>query len=211
MTLGKEDNHWIFAHRGQWSNVEEQNSVASIDRAFMNGFSVETDIRERMGKLIISHDLPSARETPTDLQMESKGRFALNIKEDGLFTFFEQLRETIVSTSSFLFDGSIPQMYGIRKIGLPHALRLSEFEKDLPWKSEYLWIDGFETNWWMYQPKIYSLIENYNCIFVSPELHKREYGEAFDWFAETRVNKKFNISVCTDYPQNLLEHCNGQL
>lgn len=211
MTNIKDLNLWIIAHRGQWSNKAEQNSIVSIEKAFASGFAVETDVRERNGKLIISHDSPNQKIDLPELLIKPGDRFALNIKEDGLFDFFENQRELIRSTSSFLFDGSIPQMHFINKLGLPHALRLSEFETDIPWECEYLWIDGFETDWWMNESKIYSLIEKYNCIFVSPELHKRDYAEAFDWFAETRVNKKLNISVCTDFPQTLLEHCNGQL
>jgi hypothetical protein len=209
MSFNKELSLWIIAHRGDWSSKIEQNSIASIERAFAGGFSVETDVRQFMGKLVVSHDIPNSNEYLPELQIKHGNRFALNIKEDGLFNFFEQQREMIISTSSFLFDGSIPQMYVINKLGLPHALRLSEFEREIPWNCEYLWIDSFESSWWLNDPSVYKLIEKYKCIFVSPELHNRDYSEAFDWFADIRVNKGFNISVCTDFPQALSEYCHG--
>lgn len=61
MTNIKDLNLWIIAHRGQWSNKAEQNSIVSIEKAFASGFAVETDVRERNGKLIISHDSPNQK------------------------------------------------------------------------------------------------------------------------------------------------------
>jgi hypothetical protein len=209
MVSDSTDSNWIFAHRGQWSNPAEQNSVISTNTAFTNGFSVEADIRFQNGILILSHDHPSPKDVLSELNFSDKKRFALNIKEDGLLRHFENYRDEIIASSSFLFDGSLPEMYQFRKVGLPHALRLSEYEREISWKSEYLWIDGFETNWWIQDSRILALIENHQCIFVSPELHGREHSEAFDWFAELRVNSKLNFSVCTDYPQTLKELCCG--
>jgi hypothetical protein len=96
-------------------------------------------------------------------------------------------------------------MYQVRKAGLPHALRLSEFEKEIPWKSQYLWIDGFDSDWWMNANLILKKLEEFNCIFVSPELHGREHRAAFDWFAELKKHRGYVFSVCTDYPLELQE------
>jgi len=200
-------NKWIFAHRGLWDLPQEQNSSSALKNAFSLGFGVETDIRSFLGRVVISHD-PIL--SPTDLsilEIDSQNRFALNLKEDGLMTQLKAHHEQIEFSSSFLFDGSMPQMYKIWKMGLPHALRLSEYEQEVPWESDYLWIDGFETDWWLKNPQISTIASKSHCVFVSPELHGRNHQLAFDWFAEMKSNQFFDFSVCTDYPRELSIHC----
>ena len=198
----------IFAHRGLWKLPIEQNSQQSILGAFNKGFAVETDIRDYFGKLIISHDPLQTAENLNVIQLTENHRFALNIKEDGLLKHYEDNREMIVESASFLFDGSVPQMYGIMKLGIPHALRLSEFESEIPWKSEYLWIDGLESDWWMQSSDIYRHLDNFHCVFVSPELHGRNYSQAFEWFAQLKQLQDFDFSICTDFPIELRAVCN---
>jgi len=75
----------VFAHRGFWNNKNEQNSLVSFQNAIREGFSIETDIRQFAGELIISHDSP---QLPLPLELldviDTQTTFALNIKEDGL-------------------------------------------------------------------------------------------------------------------------------
>jgi len=80
----------ILAHRGLWQSPAEKNSRAALRRALEDGFGVETDIRDRAGQLVISHDPPQA-EVPTVAEffeayaeMGAPGILALNIKADGL-------------------------------------------------------------------------------------------------------------------------------
>jgi len=80
-----------LAHRGAWSNRVDQNSFAALCDALDKGFGLETDIRDLNGKLVISHDLPTAGlAMPLEQLLEyySQGCFtsslALNIKADGL-------------------------------------------------------------------------------------------------------------------------------
>jgi hypothetical protein len=203
--LDEPSKNWIISHRGLWKSKVEQNSPQAFRNAAANGFAIETDVRDHQGELVVSHDVVSSFGSINFLEMDGFTKFALNIKEDGLFAHFERVRSKIESSSSFLFDGSIPQMYQVRKVGLPHALRLSEFEKEIPWKSQYLWIDGFDSDWWMNSNWILRKLDEFNCIFVSPELHGREHRAAFDWFAELKKHKGYNFSVCTDYPLELQE------
>lgn len=209
MTSENFESAWIFAHRGQWLSYDQQNTITSFSKAFRNGFSVEADIRERMGRLVISHDVPDYNDSLFELELSESTRFALNVKEDGLLHHLENSRNHIITSSSFVFDGSLPEMYRYKNVGIPHALRLSEYENEIPWKSEYLWIDGFNSDWWIGDPKVLSFVEDYQCIFVSPELHGRDHSRAFDWFADLKINHGLNLSVCTDFPQDLKDHSNG--
>ena len=36
----------ILAHRGFWNSKEERNSIVAFEKAFQNGFGIETDIRD---------------------------------------------------------------------------------------------------------------------------------------------------------------------
>ena len=202
------ESQWIFAHRGLWLNSAAQNTPVSLADAFLAGFSVETDIRDFKGKLVISHDPIMSEIELVELSLTENRRFALNIKEDGLLPHFSRNFQNLVNSKSFLFDGSIPQMYGIWKLGIPHALRISEFEKEVPWLCEYLWVDGFESDWWQQKKEISSFMGNYHCVFVSPELHGRNHKRAFDWFAEKKRENIFEFSVCTDFPLELRSLCN---
>lgn len=50
----------ILAHRGWWTSREDQNSLDALTRALTAGFGVETDIRDCAGRLVVSHDMPTA-------------------------------------------------------------------------------------------------------------------------------------------------------
>jgi hypothetical protein len=207
MTFIDPRQHWILAHRGLWNTPQEQNTLSSLNDAFSLGFGVETDIRSYLGSLVISHDPILSSDNLVHLKMNDQNRFALNLKEDGMFSTLKLHQEEISCSTSFLFDGSMPQMYTAWKMGFPHALRISEFEREVPWSSQYLWIDGFETDWWMDDPLVSSLALKSHCVFVSPELHGRDYRAAFDWFAEMRCKQLFEFSVCTDHPEELSGLC----
>jgi hypothetical protein len=200
-------NQWIIAHRGEWGAFEEQNSHVAFQKALQHGFGIETDIRHHENHLIVSHDVVTDFQNILSFELELQGRYDLNIKEDGLGAHFAELRDGIENTNSFLFDGSVPQMYLIRKLVLPHALRLSEYESEIPWEPTYIWVDGFESDWWLANSEIMAKLDNYHLVFVSPELHGRSHHVAFDWFANLKVNHKRAFSVCTDFPSELLELC----
>ena len=47
----------IVAHRGCWYSEEEKNTKEALIRAFEKRFGIETDIRDRNGQLVISHNI----------------------------------------------------------------------------------------------------------------------------------------------------------
>jgi hypothetical protein len=194
---------WIFAHRGLWTDVRDQNSQLAISNGLSSGFAVETDFRDMLGELVISHDPPVENSVLFFDKSWSERRIAYNIKSDGLSSHFAHMVQDMRDTNSFVFDGSMPEMLKMRRLGVPHALRLSEYERDLPWNVEFVWVDGFEEDWWLNDPRIMSLLQAKHLIFVSPELHGREHRLAFDWFSQLRAREIYDFSVCTDFPVEL--------
>jgi hypothetical protein len=198
------NNKHVFAHRGLWGSSVPQNSLSSFQLAVENGFSIETDIRHQNGALVTSHDLKSGIEPfhPVDLT-NFHTPFALNLKEDGLQELLINIRDWIEISHSFVFDGSLPQMYLYRKLGIPHGLRMSEFERVLPWKSDVIWLDSFESDWWIIE-KDFEMIEDSDVVVVSPELHGRDPRHVWDFLANQNSLGRKRYSICTDQPLGYL-------
>jgi len=195
----------VFCHRGLWESLDLQNSLHSFEIAQNFGFSVETDIRHSEGQAVICHDLAVEAELPNlELLASFTNTFALNIKEDGLQDFFANVRSWIEATESFVFDGSIPEMHKYRQIGINHALRLSEFEKTIPWQSGHIWLDSFREDWWLEDKEVFKIFEGSKVVVVSPELHGRDPRFVWDFLAQERIKGRFDLSVCTDRPLEYL-------
>jgi len=195
------DSKSVFAHRGFWKNSFPQNSLDSFEAAESMGFSIETDLRTFNGDLVISHD-SILGESFIGLNNLTRlnSAFALNIKEDGLQTKIVELREWIKGSSSFVFDGSLPEMYRYKKLGIDHALRISEYERTLAWDCNTVWLDSFESDWWVDDVSLIEIIQGKNVIVVSPELHGRDYKNLWDYLRESRQKGRFDFSICTDLP-----------
>ena len=201
-------NSRIFTHRGLWNSANLPNSKISLGNAKSAGFSAEVDLRTFLGEICIAHDakqLGGAAKLRDILDKEFS--LALNIKEDGLLDCLSPLTDFFRTNGSFVFDGSIPQMYQYYKFGFPHALRLSEFERDLPWSSGIIWLDSFVEDWWIGNDEILSLFYDHRVIVVSPELHNRNPLKA--WQKLRQLSKKqVGFEICTDIPQDFLEFIN---
>lgn len=196
----------IYAHRGIWKNRGDQNKPRSFVQARKLGFGIEVDFRSYGEKLLISHDpiLNKWRGLTLVSEFEfSDLAVAINIKEDGLGNQIHNFLKTYPNDHSFAFDGSIPEMLRIRNLGISHALRLSEFEQELPWKSNFVWVDSFNFDWFIDSLKVPEILENSFPIFVSPEIHGREFRYAWDYFNELTSSGNTNFGVCTDLPVEL--------
>lgn len=194
----------IYAHRGMWQTPNQQNSRQSIEAARLFGYGVETDLRSKSHSLVISHD-PYGDSNPLAVDEIDFAEIpvALNIKEDGLLPQYEAFINKYPNQHTFLFDGSIPEMVKIKEKKLPHALRLSEYETELPWEPQFLWIDGFNSDWWIESPKILNLLEKYFVVFVSPEIHGREIEGAWEFFCLLHSKGSAQFGICTDHPDKL--------
>ena len=200
----------IYAHRGMWQSLDQQNSLQSIEATRISGFGVETDFRSHDNSLVISHDPCRASNFLTVDEIDfSEIPVALNIKEDGLLDHYESFLTKYPNKFTFLFDGSIPEMVKIREKGLPHALRLSEYETELPWESQFLWIDGFYSDWWINSSQVFDLLEKHFVVFVSPELHKRDAESAWEFFNVLQSKRIAQFGICTDNPNELKAKINA--
>ncbi len=138
----------IFAHRGFWKEGGSgPNSLESLNSAFEEGFAVETDVRDHQKENVISHD-PRGSSTYNSFNREllALGRIAINIESEGLVPRFTDLTEYIQDSRSFVLDCSFPQILQFRNASIPHEFRISEFERELPWKPEYIWFDAFNND-----------------------------------------------------------------
>ena len=194
----------IFAHRGLWKESGTgPNSPESLNSAFGEGFAVETDVRDQKKEIVISHD-PCGSSTcnPFNREILALGRIAVNIKADGLVPRFTELREDLRESGSFVFDCSFPQILQFRNASIPHALRISEFERELPWKPEYIWLDAFNDDWWIKDVNIRKMMDEIPTIIVSPELHGRDFLNVWEEFSGLTKEVE-SIGICTDFPHQL--------
>ena len=191
----------IFAHRGFWVNSHAQNSIDSFEAAARNGFSIETDLRSFNGTLVISHD-PISGDRYIELGdlIRLNSTFALNVKEDGLQSKILEIREWIKSSNSFVFDGSLPEMFRYKKLGIDHALRISEYERELAWDCKFVWLDSFESDWWIDDMSVIEYLQGREVVVVSPELHGRDHKSLWSYLHESRQKGRFDFSICTDLP-----------
>ena len=182
-----------------------KNSRAALEDATKAGYSIETDIRLYDNNLIISHDAEiSGEEVRLDTVNFADSSVALNIKSDGLVTHVKSWFSSRLLDGTFVFDGSIPEMYKYLQHSIPHALRLSEFESELPWIPNYIWLDAFTIDWWLNDQKVVDIIKNSKVIIVSPELHGRDPRRVWDFILED-INNFLDVSFCTDRPNDLWE------
>lgn len=200
----------IYAHRGLSSDSLLENSRDSIVAAKNLCFGAEVDLRMRNQGIYLSHeqDLASDKATLEEIS-ELLMPLALNIKEDGLLPFVKTSFNFQENMNSFVFDGSIPQMLFARKNSIPHALRISEYENELPWQPDYVWIDCFDGDWYIESKNIYKIVEEHKVVFVSPELHGRDYSKAWSFIHNISVKSDSWIGICTDYPVEFQEFIGG--
>lgn len=145
----------ILAHRGYWLNEKEKNTKVAFERAFSNGFGIETDIRDYTGKLVISHNIADTNSLQfTDflelyLKSGSSLPLALNIKSDGLQELLKKYLVSYQIKNYFLFDMSVPEQIVYLNQNFQIFSRQSEFETSIIFyeKVQGIWMDEFAEDW----------------------------------------------------------------
>lgn len=197
----------IYAHRGMWESVDNQNTLDSCLLAKKHDFGVELDVRSNFGNLYLSHDQDKSRTTNLFSEvMNLRVPIAINLKEDGLLKRISKMSNLMKVPGTFVFDGSLPEMVQARKMGISHALRISEYEEKLPWDPDFVWLDSFESDWWVNSESIFDMFAKQNVVVVSPELHGRESGEVWHYLKSITKSKNLKIGICTDEPMRFYEY-----
>lgn len=204
----------LLAHRGLWEHGLPKNSLAALYAAIDRGLGVETDVRDLDGRLVISHD-PPTQAAHADLDAflahcaatPQAGCLALNIKADGLQTRLQERLAAHGLSHYFVFDMSVPDLLGWRRLGLPYAVRLSEFEDGGPLleAARFVWLDAFERDDWYPHTLVPSLLAQGKTVaLVSPELHGRPHAAA--WQRIKRMDDgSGRLWLCTDLVTQALE------
>lgn len=189
--------------------MSEKNTEIAFQRSFSLGFGTETDIRDYKGNLVISHDIATLDSMSLDYFFQLVNRFdanslplALNIKSDGLQKNISTLLEKYHISNYFIFDMSIPDLKVSIDWGLNSYVRLSEYEKDLPFYDSIsgIWLDSFSSVWYTASTVKKHVDQGKSVCIVSAELHKRNHLAHWNFLADNDIHKLDNVILCTDFP-----------
>ncbi|WP_114785927.1 hypothetical protein [Vibrio tetraodonis] len=207
----------ILAHRGLWTKPEQKNTREAFVEALKHGFGIETDVRDYLGELVISHDIANKGSIGfSDFLSIVKTHFrdaplAINVKADGLQNEF--IGTEINKFQHFYFDMSIPDALIYSRHSLNFYTRHSDIEPapNLLSQSAGVWMDNFSSNTLDTATMNKFLSIDKNIALVSPELHGYDYERYWVALKEFILcNDKYTdkISLCTDYPQQAQEFFN---
>lgn len=205
----------VLSHRGYWKGPSEKNRREAFRRSFDLGLGTETDIRDRDGALVISHDMADRTaitlEALLDLLGDRDLPLALNIKADGLARDLLTAMQARSLSRWFAFDMSVPEMVVQLRLGLPVFTRMSEYEPSPPCYDRAIgvWLDGFHSVWYSAQVIEELLRDSKQVCVVSPELHGRDHQELWDLLRSSRLANAPNLMLCTDLPELALEFLRG--
>ena len=208
----------ILSHRGLWKSDSEKNSLLSFQRSFELGFGVETDVRDYLGDLVISHDIGNTDcillSDFFDLYASYSTNLllALNIKADGLQSKFVSLVNKFDISNYFVFDMAVPDMRGYLQSKTPAFTRLSEYEPHPAFLGacKGVWLDAFESEWYSADTISFLLNQKKEIAIVSPELHGRSHLPLWGLIKAHDFHRNDLVSMCTDFPMEAKEYFYGQ-
>ena len=203
----------FLAHRGHWRTASEKNSFAAFERAWAAGHGIETDLRDRDGEIVVSHDPASASAAPFQSLLEAHAAqapdtmLALNVKADGLQVGIARLLAQRHARNFFLFDMSVPDMLHYMRAGMPVFVRLSEYEPEsgLLDRAAGIWLDAFESEWWTLDMVRALCAKGKTVAVVSPELHGRPHQALWRQLAGLEQSVRDHLMLCTDFPDAAAE------
>ena len=198
----------IISHRGYWKEATEKNRPEAFARSFALGYGTETDVRDRGGELVISHD-PAREDSITltallDLLGERDLPMAMNIKADGLAVGLLAAMSARGLTRWFTFDMSVPETVVQLRLGLPVYTRASEYERPPPFYERVtgIWLDAFEGQWYTMADIRAFLSDGKQVAIVSPELHRRAHLPLWTELKTSGLVEHPALTLCTDVPED---------
>jgi hypothetical protein len=173
------------------------NKIEDIDYRY----GCEIDVRDAMGRLVLSHDPACGVETAFDEYLKHINKnqmIAINSKSSEIeLEIYKAIQDNNI-TNYFTFDWSMPSLIKALQSRLTCACRLSEYETKIISGCSWVWIDSFHEIW--YDLKFLESIHNevIRIALVSPEIHKRnmELKKIKDI-----VNTGIIDAICTDIPE----------
>jgi glycerophosphoryl diester phosphodiesterase len=200
----------VLAHRGYWLHPAERNSLAAFKRAFGRGYGAEIDVRDLDGELVVSHDPPrrgalTLEAVVTALQASgSDGMLGINVKADGLQDSLADALAKVDQGRWFAFDMSVPDALDYVRRGLPTFTRHSDVEPDpvLLQDASGVWLDDFGGGWLGEEHVVAHLDAGRRVAVVSPELHGRDHGPAWEQWRRWDAWDEPDLWLCTDHPSD---------
>lgn len=198
---------FILAHRGFWTKPEEKNTLAAFEKAFANGYGIETDVRDYKGELVISHNVADEK-CPLFTEMleiyKKSGAnvpLALNVKADGIQALLKKHLEEYGITNYFMFDMSVPEQVVYVKEGFNTFTRQSEFElsPSMYDKACGVWMDEFATEWMTEKHFGGHLKAGKKIGVISPEIHGNDEKRIWNMLKSYKADD--NLMLCTDIPK----------
>jgi glycerophosphoryl diester phosphodiesterase len=202
----------IISHRGYWKRETEKNRPVAFERSFELGFGTETDLRDREGDIVISHDM--ADENAISLQNlleihqtnNASLPLALNIKADGLYQKLKEALQEFSLQNYFVFDMSIPDTIGYINHKINFFSRQSEYEPQPAFyeKCTGIWLDAFNGNWYNTTIINNHVKQGKKVAIVSPDLHKREVYTLWEELKKNNIHTTEEVILCTDKPEEAI-------
>ncbi len=191
----------IISHRGWWRHPAEKNTPEAFRRTLDGGYGTETDVRDRAGRLVVSHDPAGDDAMAWDDLLAAFDRsglpLAVNVKADGLAPLLAEAFGRY-DVPWFAFDMSGPETVRYAAAGLPFYTRHSDVEPEpiLYAEAAGVWLDAFRNDWFDQDTVARHLDANKAVCVVSPELHGREPRRLWERLA--RLSGE--VTLCTDLP-----------
>ena len=211
----------IVAHRGFWLTEAEKNTAEAFVRSTQGGYGIETDVRDFGGELLIAHNMPARDEALMSFEdfmqlyfdrAERPGYLAINIKSDGLQEALQPVLKKYEQAKYFVFDMSVPDTLGYRKLGINFFSRVSEYEEKpvLLQACDGIWLDAFHGEWYSMDDIRAWLQQNKKVCIVSPELHKRDHKPLWEKIKRGGLHLDEGLLLCTDFPDKALKYFHEQ-
>lgn len=200
----------IISHRGYWKGAVEKNTNIAFERSFSLNYGTETDFRDYMEEIVISHDIANNTCVTANEFFKIFVRYnpsltlALNIKADGLQKHMLALLKRYKIEQYFVFDMSIPDTIGYIENGIKFYSRQSEYELEPVFydKCNGVWLDSF-TDIWYDVDLIKKHIRNGKQVaIVSADLHKRDPYKLWCYLKQNNLHVNESLILCTDTPEN---------
>jgi glycerophosphoryl diester phosphodiesterase len=207
----------IISHRGYWKAPEEKNTAVAFDRSFSLGFGTETDFRDYLEDVVISHDVANETSIAATRFFEIFNQYnpalplALNIKADGLQKKLKALLEKYNTANYFVFDMSIPDTIGYIDHGIPFFSRQSEYEAEPAFYENCtgIWLDAFKDQWYDAGLIRQHVGNGKKVAVVSFDLHKRDHLPLWKYLKENELHLLNEMILCTDVPEEALTFFNN--